>query len=286
MITKMLNEESYLKEKALDLRRKIIQTTLISGEAGHITSSFSCLDILTALYFGDVLRYDSSNPDMPDRDRFVLSKGHGALAIYNVLCEAGFFDRDQLNTYSTLGSKFGAHPSIKIPGIECATGSLGHGLSFAVGAALSARLKKSDHLIYVVTGDGEIQEGSIWEAAMSIAHYNLANLIWIIDYNRLQQEGRVDKIMQLEPLHEKLEAFGFHAVTIDGHDYTTLIDTLSIDRSNPPNKPLAVIANTIKGKGAPLFENKEMWHGKKPNADEYAEIIQQLGTSREELMGL
>jgi transketolase len=270
-----------LEKKALDLRRKIIETTLVSGEGGHITSSFSCLDILVAFYFGGVLRFNSSNPVLPERDRFILSKGHGALAVYNVLCEAGFFTREELNKYCNAGSIFGGHPTSAIPGIECATGALGHGLPFAVGSALSARLKKSDYLTYVISGDGECQEGSIWEAAMSISQFNLTNLVWIIDCNNLQLDDPVGKTISLEPLEEKLRTFGFSVVAINGHSYNDLITTLTLDRKNLPKKPLAVVARTLKGKGVSLFENKLGWHGRKPNKDEYAIILKELGMRQE-----
>jgi transketolase len=272
-----------LEAKALDLRRKIIQTTLIAGEAGHITSSFSCLDILIALYFGGVLHYDSSNPQMQDRDRFVLSKGHGALAIYNVLCEAGFFKRKELNTYCSPGSIFGGHPTPAIPGIECATGALGHGLPFAVGVALAARLKKADFLTYVVTGDGECQEGSIWEAAMAISQFNLTNLVWIIDYNKLQIKGDVNSIMRLEPLDKKLNSFGFDVISVDGHNYNDLLNGLHIDKNTPSSRPIVVIANTKKGKGVPLFEDKLGWHARKPNREEYNIINEQLNIVDEDV---
>jgi len=254
---------------------------MIAGESGHITSSFSCLEILVALYFGGILKHDSSNPAMPDRDRFILSKGHGAVGIYNVLCEAGFFTREELNTYCNPNSIFGGHPTPDIPGIECATGALGHGLSFAVGLALAARLKKAGYLTYAVTGDGECQEGSIWEAAMSIAHFRLTNLIWIIDRNGIQLESSVEDIMELSPLDKKLQAFGFNTVTINGHDFSELLATLRIDRGNPPEKPLAIIANTIKGRGVPFLENKLDWHGRKPTKDEYKIIVEQLNTPPE-----
>lgn len=271
-----------LNQKALDLRKKIVKTCW-HGRSGHIPPSFSALDIMTALYFGDILRYDPKNPEMENRDRFVLSKGHAALGIYNVLCEAGFFKRDELYTFCKPGTKFGAHPTISIPGVEASTGALGHGLPFAVGEALALRLKKSDSLVYVITGDGECQEGSIWEAAMSIPNFGLTNLIWIIDRNKWQACGKVTETMSLEPLDDKLRAFGFNVASIDGHNYDDLMRTLKIDRSNLPEKPLAVIANTVKGKGVPLIEDKRGWHSKIPNNDEFKIIFEQLGVTPEEL---
>jgi transketolase len=237
---------------------------------------------MTALYFGDILHYDAANPHMPDRDRFILSKGHAALALYNVLCEAGFFKWEELNTFCKPGTIFGSHPTPSIAGVEGATGALGHGLSFGVGIALSARLKKENYLTYVVTGDGECQEGSIWEAAMSIANFNLTNLIWIIDHNKWQATGKISKTMNLNPLDQKLQSFGFEVASINGHDYADLRRALKLDRLHLPSKPLAIIANTVKGKGIPLIEDKKEWHSKIPNTEEFAIIIEELGMTQEE----
>jgi len=275
----------YLETKSLDLRRKIIKTCFL-GRAGHIPPSLSALDILTVLYFGGVLRYDASNPNLPDRDRFILSKGHAALAFYNVLCDAGFFKREELNTFCKPGTIFGAHPTPSIAGVECATGALGHGLSFGVGVALSARLKKEPYLTYVITGDGECQEGSIWEAAMSISKYNLTNLIWIIDHNKWQATGKLSETMSLMPLDKKLQAFGFNVLSIDGHNYGELLQSLKISRNNLPGKPLAIIANTIKGKGISMIEGKREWHSKIPNNDEFKMIAEQLNLTWEEFEAL
>jgi transketolase len=269
-----------IEKRALDLRKKFIKTAVLV-DASHVASSLSCLDIITALYFGGVLKYDSSNPQMPDRDRFVLSKGHSALALYNVLCEAGFFTRAELHTYCKPGSEFGGHVTYNVPGVECSTGALGHGLSFAVGLALSARIKKENWLTYVITGDGECQEGSIWEAAMSIVQFNLTNLIWIIDRNSLQSDDSTENVMKLEPLEKKLEAFGFDTAFVDGHDCKKLISVVESARTRLHQNPLVVIAKTIKGKGAPLLENKNNSHSKKPSTDEYKTIFEFLGITLE-----
>lgn len=265
-----------LEEKALDLRRRIIALCKISG-AGHITSSLSAVDIMNALYNGGLMRFDGKRPDWSERDRFILSKGHATLALYNVLCDVGFVTQEEVNTFCQKGSKFGGHTTTSVAGCECYSGSLGHGLSFGVGAALCARVMKADYLTYVLTGDGECQEGSIWEAAMSIAHYNLTNLIWIIDKNNIQLCDRVENVMRLEPFDEKLKAFGFETRVIDGHCYNDIITALKIDRGNLPAKPVAVVCNTIKGKGVPLMEDKSDWHGRKPNRDELSIIAEQLG---------
>jgi transketolase len=269
-----------LKEKACELRRKIIKTCY-NGKAGHIPPSLSSLDILVALYFGDILKFDPANPEMSDRDRFILSKGHAALALYNVLCEAGFFEWNNLCTFCKPGSIFGAHPTLAINGVEGATGALGHGLSFGVGIALAAKCKNKEYFTYVLTGDGECQEGSIWEAAMSISKFKLTNLIWIIDHNKYQATGKISEIMPLFLIEEKLRAFGFTVVSINGHDYDDLIHALKINRNNLPEKPIVIIANTIKGKGIPFVENKKEWHSKIPNADEFKIIIEQLGLTWE-----
>ena len=269
-----------LKANALQLRREILKTCF-NGRAGHIPPSLSALDILNALYFGNVLHYDSKNPTLPERDRFVLSKGHAALAIYNVLCDAGFFTREELNTFCKPGTIFGAHPTIKIPGIEASTGALGHGLSFAVGLALSAKKKGNDCLVYALTGDGECQEGSIWEAAMSVGHFKLNNLIWIIDHNHWQATGRVSDTMEVDSLVKKTEAFGLEPVVIDGHNYEEILPALKVNRRCLPEKPRVVIADTVKGKGIACMENKREWHSKIPGDDEFEIMYQQLGLTRE-----
>jgi len=265
-----------LEEKAVDLRKRIITVCKISG-AGHITSSLSAVDIMNALYNGGILRFDSKQPDWSERDRFILSKGHATLALYNVLCDVGFVTQEEVNTFCRKGSVFGGHTTTSVAGCECYSGSLGHGLSFGVGAALCARMRKADYLTYVLTGDGECQEGSVWEAAMSIAHYNLTNLIWIIDKNNIQLCDRVENVMRLEPFDEKLKAFGFETRVIDGHNYSDIITAMRIDRNNLPHKPVAVVCNTVKGKGVSIMEDKSDWHGRKPSSNEFSIINAQLG---------
>jgi len=269
-----------LEKKALDLRKRIITLSKISG-AGHIASSLSSVDILNALYNGGILRIDSKIPDWCDRDRFILSKGHATLALYNILVDAGFISQESLNTFCQKGSIFGGHTTSSVSGVECNTGSLGHGLPFAIGSALNARLQKIDYLTFVLSGDGECQEGSIWEAAMFISHYKLNNLIWIIDKNNIQLSGHVNEVISLDPIDKKLEMFGFDVKIINGHNYNELINSLKIDRNNLPAKPLAIIAKTIKGKGVKLMEDVPEWHGRKPNADDYSIIYEQLGISKE-----
>jgi len=275
-------EISQLKDKADYLRKRIIKVCISSG-AGHITSSLSVLDILVALYLGDILRYDNSDPKKQNRDRLILSKGHATLAYYNVMAEAGFFSKENVDTFCQKGTIFGGLTTTLVPGVECYTGSLGHGLSFAIGVAIAEKLKNSDSLVFVITGDGELQEGSIWEAAMSIAQLNLNNLIWIVDKNNIQLSNNVSEIINLDPLELKLQSFGFQTKSINGHDYNELIDNLTINRNNLPDKPLVIIANTIKGKGVSLVENKLGWHGRKPNVDELKVILDQFNMTQEEL---
>jgi transketolase len=264
-----------LEEKALDLRRSIINVCKISGE-GHITSSLSCIDILTALYFGGILRYDPKDAKFEGRDRFI-AKGHGTLALYSVLSMAGFFPEPELYTFAMKGTRLGGLATTAVPGVEAHTGSLGHGLPFAVGVALSLKIKNSGCLAYVMTGDGECQEGSIWEAAASIIHFNLNNLVWIIDRNGLQVSGFVDDVMGLGDLAGKLRACGFDCVEIDGHDFGQIMPALS----GAPSRPRVIIANTVKGKGVPFLENKRGWHGKKPSKTEMAVIMDELGINTE-----
>ena len=270
-----------LEIKAADLRKRVIKVSYLSG-AGHITSSLSSVDILNTLYSGGVLRFDSNRPKWEDRDRFIC-KGHSTLALYNVLCDAGFVSQEEVNTFCQRGSDFGGLTTTAVSGVESYTGSLGHGLSFGVGVALCARLQKKDYLTYVMMGDGECQEGSIWEAALSISHYNLTNLIWIIDKNDIQLSGKVSEVMKLDKIAGKLEAFGFITKTIDGHNYNELLGALKVDRTNLPDKPMVIIANTVKGKGIPFLEHKEGWHGRKPTADELSVLLKQLNMTKAEL---
>lgn len=274
-----------IEEKAIDLRKKYIKTAALV-DATHVASSLSCIDIITVLYFGGILRYDPANPQAENRDRFILSKGHAALALYNALCEAGFFTREELNTYCKPGSIFGALATSKVPGIEYTTGSLGHGLPFAVGTALALRMKKSDSLVYVLTGDGECQEGSIWEAAMSIAQFNISNLIWIIDRNNLQSDDEVNSVIDIEPLEQKLQSFGFRTFNVNGHDINLLSSVLRFDRTKLSGKPNAIIARTIKGKGASILENKKDSHSKKPTKEEYSIIMDEFGIIPQETIKL
>jgi transketolase len=249
------------------------------AKLGHVGGELSAIDILTTLYFA-VLRIDPLLPNAPDRDRFMLSKGHSAAALYTTLAHAGFFPIDELNTFMQPLSRLNGHPDRnKVPGVETNTGPLGHGLPVGVGAALAAKLQDANWRVFVLTGDGELQEGSNWEAAMAGAHNKLDNLTVIVDRNRLQQGAGTEETMQLEPLAEKWRAFGWSVAEVDGHDYGQLLDTFA---SLPfqPGMPNCIIANTHKGQGVSFMQDKAAWHHKIPNAEELAIALAELAEVR------
>jgi transketolase len=246
-----------LREISWRLSRQIIEITTRAG-SGHPSSSLSEIDILTALYFGGVMRYDPQRPDWPDRDRFILSKGHGVPGLYVVLAEAGYFDPGLLPTLREMGSPLEGHPNMRVlPGLEASTGSLGQGLSIGLGHALAARLDGRDYRVYVLIGDGEADEGQIWEAAMAAAKYRADNLTAILDYNKYQQTGSVAEVMpSLEPIVDKWQAFGWHTAEIDGHDMEAVLWALD-DVRRSPGRPQIIVAHTLKGKGLSPFEKDE-----------------------------
>ena len=249
----------FLEAKAAEVRESIIKVTSAAG-SGHVGGGLSMTDILVALYY-HVLKYDPHNPKWPERDRFILSKGHGAIALCPVLADVGYFPVEKLDTFNQLDSPFGMHPDLnKIPGVEMSTGSLGHGLSVAVGVALSARVDNARHRIFCLMGDGELDEGLIWEAAMSAAHYKLGNLVGIVDRNGLSLDGFTEDVMTLEPLLQKWEAFGWRAQEIDGHDMGALLDAFESLPPTNSNQPTIIIARTVKGKGVSFMENTVDWH--------------------------
>ena len=271
----------YLEDKALGIRKKIIELTVLGGAGGsHVGGSLSETDILVALYH-HILKYDPKNPSWPERDRFILSKGHGALGLYPVLADVGYFSEELFSTFHLLDSPFGWHPDMKkLLGIEMSTGSLGHGLSVAIGVALSARLEGAEWRTYCLLGDGELDEGTVWEAAMSAAHYKLGNLIAIVDRNGLSLDGPTEEVMALNPLKAKWEAFGWNGIEIDGHNMQQLVDTLE---SLPPpssSKPMAIIANTVKGKGVSFMENAAEWHMGGLSAEKAEEVLAELESNR------
>lgn len=243
-----------LQKTSWQLSRTIVSMTTRAG-SGHPSSSLSAIDILVVLYFGDILRYDPHQPDWPGRDRFILSKGHAAPGLYAVLAEAGYFDYELLDTLREIGSPVEGHPNMRrLAGVEASTGSLGQGLSIGLGHALAARLDKRDSRVYVMIGDGEADEGQIWEAAMAAAKYKVDNLTCILDFNRFQQTGPIEEVMPaLEPVAPKWEAFGWDVRTIDGHDLEEILDAFHAV-GKVKGKPQLIIANTLKGKGIAIFE--------------------------------
>jgi transketolase len=270
-------ERSQLDVIAKRLRSHIVTATTAAG-SGHPSSSLSMVELLTVLYFGGVLRYDPSNPHDPDRDRFILSKGHGAPGLYAVLAEAGFFATDELTTLRKMGSALEGHPNMRrLAGVEASTGSLGQGLSIGLGHAYAARIDGRDFRVYVIVGDGESEEGQMWEAIMHAGNHNLDNLTLIFDRNNNQQTGKVDEIQPLGPLDDKMRAFNWEVRTIDGHSLDEVIDALEWARG-VKGAPQAIIANTIKGKGVALLEaGQDKWHGKPIPADEEAKALQEIG---------
>ncbi len=248
-----------LKLKAVEIRKKIVNLTVIAG-GSHIGGALSMVEILIALYY-KILNIDPKNPQWEDRDRFILSKGHGCVGICPVLCDRGYFDEKNLSTFNQFKSPFGMHPDMhKIPGIEMSTGSLGHGLSVCVGLAIANKLNNSKWKIYCLLGDGECNEGSVWEAAMSASHFKLNNIIAIVDRNKFEIDGPTEKIMALEPFKEKWLSFGWNVKEVDGHDFEQLINAFYEIKNSQSEKPSVIIANTIKGKGVSYMEGQAKWH--------------------------
>ena len=272
MLTK--EEIKKLNDIARDIRRDIVKT-IGSAQVGHIGGSLSAVDILTVLYF-HILRIDPHNPQWEERDRFILSKGHGAAALYSTLAKRGYFSSKLLNTFGKINSRLQVHPDMhKVPGIEISTGALGQGLSVAIGMALGAKLEHKDIRVYVLIGDGESQEGQIWEGAMSAAHYKLSNLTAILDYNRVQLLGPVSEVMEVSPLADKWRTFGWEVIEVDGHNISQIIESLEKTKKIK-NKPSIIIAHTIKGKGVSFMEGKASWHGKAPNKEEMEKALKEL----------
>ncbi|MGH9720195.1 MAG: transketolase [Bryobacteraceae bacterium] len=263
-----------LQAIAKRVRREIV---VMIGEAksGHPGGSLSAVEILTTLFF-DVMRHDPANPAWPDRDRFILSKGHAAPVLYCMLAEAGYTPKDQLNTLRKLGSIYQGHPDKRfIPALEGSTGSLGVGLSLGLGMALAARLDGSPSRTYVMMGDGEIQEGQVWEAAMFGAYHQVDNICAIVDYNKIQLDGFVKDIMEVEPLAAKWRAFGWHTIEIDGHDWPSVRTALA-EAAATKGKPTAIVAHTIKGKGVSFMENNPKFHGTAPSPAEVKAALEEL----------
>ncbi len=262
-----------LQTHAYTIRRhSLIMTT--RAASGHPSSSLSMAEIMAALYFHE-LRVDPRCPDWPERDRFVLSKGHGCPAQFAALAERGFFDRRELLTLRQLGSFLQGHPDLKTPGVEAATGSLGNGISIAVGMALAGKLDRRPWRVYTVIGDGECQEGMVWEAAMAAAHFRLDNLCALLDFNGLETDGPVREIMNPEPLDDKFRAFGWHVVEVDGHDLVQILDALAEARRTA-GRPTMIIAHTVKGKGVSFMEHELDWHGKPASPEQLRQALAEL----------
>ena len=262
-------------EKMAALIRCDIIEMICTAAAGHPGGSLSSTDVVTALYFR-IMNIDPENPGWPDRDRFILSKGHACPVWYAALAERGYFDKGHLGTLRRIDSILQGHPTMnKTPGIDMTAGSLGHGLSAGLGMALSAKLRKKDYRVYVIIGDGESQEGSIWEAAMSGAKWKLDNLTAILDRNNLQNDYAVDEVMPIEPVSDKWQAFGWNVLEIDGHDMKAVVNALEAARSFK-EAPTMIIANTVKGKGVSFMENVCEWHGKAPAQDEADQALEEI----------
>ena len=269
-----------LLKTALKVRIGIIEG-VHSAKSGHPGGSLSCADILTYLYFAK-MNIDPKNPKMENRDRFVLSKGHAAPALYATLSERGYFDPELLKTLRHIGSILQGHPDMKhIPGVDMSTGSLGQGISAAVGMALSAKHFGNDYKVYTVLGDGEIEEGQVWEAAMFAANKGLSNLTAFVDFNNLQIDGTVEEVNSPYPIDKKFEAFNWHAITIDGHDFDQI--EAALKEAETVDKPVVIIANTVKGKGVSYMENAVNWHGAAPNDELYEQAMAELKAALAEL---
>ncbi len=269
-----------LKALAYELRENVIDM-IVEGKAGHIGGDMSVMEILTEIYF-DQMNISPENMDDPDRDKFIMSKGHSVEAYYAVLAAKGFFDiKDVVATFSKFGSAFIGHPNNKLPGIEMNSGSLGHGLPVSVGMALAGKMDKKDYRVYTVMGDGEIAEGSVWEGAMAASHYKLDNLCAVVDRNRLQISGNTEDVMAHDDLHDRWSAFGWNVIDVaDGNDIGQLKAAFDAAKE-VKGKPTVLIANTVKGKGSSVMENKANWHHKVPNAEELAQIRKDLAERKE-----
>ena len=269
-----INNIEELKNIAKTIRKDIIEE-VYSANSGHPGGALSIADIITALYFNE-MNIDPKNPKDENRDRLVLSKGHASAALYAALAEKGYFPKEDLKTFRNINSYLQGHPDMKhIPGVDMSTGSLGQGLSAANGMAMMFKLDKNPARVYCICGDGEIEEGQIWEAAMSSSKYKLDNLCLIIDNNNLQIDGTIEEVMSSYPIDDKFKSLGFNVITINGHDFSQILQAFE-EAKNCKDKPTAIIAKTIKGKGITFMENQVGWHGKAPSQQEYEQAIKEL----------
>jgi transketolase len=264
-----------LEDRARFIRLETVRLTRIAG-AGHYTSTFSAAEVFAVLYYSQ-LRIDPAQPSWPDRDRFVLSKGHAAIGLYPVLADLGFFPPSELDSYTRLGSAFGDHPDMRrIPGIDFSSGSLGHGLSVSLGMALAARVSNRAYRTYCMTGDGELCEGQIWEAAMAAAHHRAGSLVCIVDRNQLSIDGRTEEIMAVEPIEAKFAAFGWHAQRVDGHDLDALLAAFAALHQDPEGPPQVIVADTVKGRGVRRMELNTDWHVGNLDGPDFDDVIAEL----------
>lgn len=270
-----MEKYQHLNDVARKIRCDIIEA-VTEAKSGHPGGSLSSVEIVTALYFS-VMNIRPEDPKWEDRDRFVLSKGHAAPLLYSALAERGYFPKEELKGLRKLGSMLQGHPDMKsVPGVDMSTGSLGQGLSAAVGMALAGKLDKKDYRVYALVGDGELEEGQIWEASMAAAHYKLDNLTAFVDHNRLQIDGPVEKVMSPEPVADKFRAFGWNVICINGHSFDEIFDALK-NAKDTKGKPTMIVAETIKGKGVSFMENEAGWHGTAPNREQMEKALKELG---------
>ncbi|MBQ7027216.1 MAG: transketolase [Ruminococcus sp.] len=269
-----------LQKTACKVRMGVIEGTF-NAKSGHPGGSLSISDTLTYLYFNK-MNVDPQNPDAPERDRFVLSKGHTAPALYSVLAQKGFFSVDELKSLRHIGALLQGHPCIHIPGVDMSSGSLGQGISTACGMALAGKTDGKSYRVYTVLGDGEIEEGQVWEAAMFAAHYKLDNLVAIVDNNGLQIDGPITEVCSPEPITDKFAAFGWHVITMDAHDFDS-IDAAFSEAETIKDKPVAIIQKSVKGKGVSFMENQVSWHGTAPNKEQYDQAMAELNAQLKEL---
>lgn len=274
-------------KKQLEITACKVRLGIIEGvynaKSGHPGGSLSIADTLTYLYFAKMNVYPD-RPDEPDRDRFVLSKGHTAPALYSVLAEKGFFSKEELKSLRHIGAMLQGHPCITIPGVDMSSGSLGQGISAACGMALSGKISSAPYKVYTVLGDGEIEEGQVWEAAMFAAHYKLDNLVAVVDNNGLQIDGKISDVMSPYPIKEKFEAFGWHAIEMDAHDFDS-IEAAFDEAEKIAGQPVVIIQKSTKGKGVSFMEDQVGWHGTAPNAEQYAQAVEELTAKLKELEG-
>ena len=271
-----------LQAIACKVRMGVIEGTYCA-KSGHPGGSLSISDLLTYLYFAK-MHIDPKQPEMADRDRLVLSKGHCAPALYSVLAQRGFFPWEELQSLRHIGAMLQGHPCIHIPGVDMSSGSLGQGMSVACGMALAGKLNNAAYKVYAVLGDGEIEEGQVWEAAMFASHYQLDNLLAIVDYNGLQIDGKLSEVCSPEPIPEKFSAFGWHVIQMDAHDFDA-IEAAFAEAEQIVGQPVVIIQKSVKGKGVSFMENQVGWHGKAPNQAEYEQAMAELQTQLQELEG-